>query len=116
MKIRTGLVSNSSSSSFMIVGVKRNFDDLIEALCPGIWDDDSYLYYEGYGTWKSPSEVISIYGGDEPQYIGIDAAKAFVAGETFQGLRSLFIQEAKKYGVDIPENKVDLHYGECGNG
>lgn len=27
MKIRNGFVSNSSSSSFVILGVKRNFDD-----------------------------------------------------------------------------------------
>ena len=30
MKIRNGFVSNSSSSSFVILGVKRNFDDELD--------------------------------------------------------------------------------------
>lgn len=46
MKIRVGFVSNSSSSSFIIIGAKINFDDVVKLMNNSQQKVDSDDYYE----------------------------------------------------------------------
>jgi len=120
MKIRMGFVSNSSSSSFCIIGTENS--DLIRKLAEAEnksfdydgedWDDDKYDYF-GYGC--NEGEVIDFYGDESPYYAGIDLKK-FGEDISIKEMKKLFIKKVKKeLGVDVEEEDVALLFGECGN-
>jgi hypothetical protein len=116
MKSRTGFVSNSSSSSFLIVGINRwankeLFKQIMEA---DGRDDDSFELCYGTETSKSG---LGYYGYDnEPSYLGMDIA-SLLETKTLPELRLHFcgfIQH--KFGIDIDPKQVELHYGQVGSG
>ncbi len=128
MKIRNGFVSNSSSSSFLIVGITDT--DKIKQL---ILKDD--FVNDGYGTSTGtefiytgclPEECfdensnIKVDENDdiiEPEYgieiheAGIDASERLKT-ESFKILKKEFVEKAKKLGVEINPDRVQLLYGE----
>lgn len=126
MKRRTGLISNSSSSSFCIVGVHRNYNSseknyLVDQICDAAgWDYNTH--YISYGEWykgKPDSfEEIQFLGYDsEICYIGLDFEERFRAGKTLDDIRKEFIDAIQELtNIQVNPYDVDFYYGEIGNG
>ena len=114
MKIREGFVSNSSSTSFLIVGVCRCNDSRLAKLAEiDHWKEGGEGYNEG--------DTLVFLGGDygydpnepyHPDYVGIDAEEGIRSNVTLTNLKLEFLSKAKALGVEFRESEVDLHYGE----
>jgi len=121
MKIRKGLVSNSSSSSFAVIGIcrwnigQKKMDEICEAL---------KLNYENEEHGEIHSDLLVVplqaWGSyeDSVYYFGIDASWAFVSTRMdFEYAVDFFIEMMKdNYGITIQRDDVGFHYGEAGSG
>jgi len=116
MKYRNGFVSNSSSSSFVIIGVS---DDTIMqqiAFKDGKFEDGEYRDVDcDYGI--DHSCALNYYGScGEPYYIGMDISKK-LEEKILPELKKEFKQKVEEeYKIDIPLNKIEFYYGEVGDG
>lgn len=128
MKIRSGFVSNSSSSSFLIIGTTDSVYKIAEKV--GLLNDD-----DEYSNWTENENIVDAgYGGaelagkrfsdampyvfygswDEPYYFGIDAEGLLELGERVPDLKELFIKKVKEdFDIDLSNSEVKLHFGEC---
>ncbi len=125
MKTRKGFVSNSSSTSFIIVGVSsdyRNVDsrikDLVKADKPDLengWgggSDGTTLQFLG-GEWDWDEEDADKQRESyEPYFVGIPAEEGLKADKRVSDLKKEFIAKAKALGVNYTEDEVELYYGE----
>lgn len=112
MKIRQGFVSNSSSSSFLIVGA--DWTDLsLEAQEKLTGTKHGGYYNGGHGQFDCNDPHLIIVGDDEPRYVGFDIEESLNRGETVPDLKvKLLTYLFKHYKADtLPE----LIYGEFGN-
>jgi hypothetical protein len=125
MKLRFGFVSNSSSSSFLIVGASCSYRSSdrrgnqlavadkvsLEDGFGGEYNGKSLVFLGGEFDWDTEDAEV-MRDSYEPYYVGIYAEEALKAGKTVLELKKEFIEAAKKLGVTYTENEVDLHYGE----
>ncbi len=118
MKIRAGFVSNSSSSSFIAVGI----DDTNVARQLG-WqspEDEDYDYEQtklqdyGYGTWRVPGSKIVIYGGYDLQCVGLEAEALLNGNYRVSEIGVLVLAELEKLGIST-RRKPKLVFGETSN-
>jgi hypothetical protein len=126
MKIRTGFVSNSSSSSFVLYGIKLKSEENIESLCRKFLTEEQIkeCEYEGEVDWydcfyennvetKLKLDVISCgYSGD--LWIG----KTIITGDYDLENGEIDITELKKIDEKIndifPDLNHKLYYGTYG--
>ena len=92
MKIRTGFVSNSSSSSFCIIGTRRHAKDIAEKA--GVCDEDF-----GYGQCEASGLVFIGTSIDDCTLAGIDAESL---------LKTMTIPEAKKHLIKLIKSKFKI--------
>ena len=124
MKIRNGFVSNSSSTSFCIVGIdinpyyEKEKHPIKEALKNILTDNgkkDMWDYDEHWGGWLDLGDGLSAYGyGEGFEYIGIDLVENFKRGMTYGEMKTAFIEIVKeKYNIDIPKDLIIAEHGEA---
>jgi len=123
MKTRTGFVSNSSSTSFCIVGVSSPYAQAI-AKKMGLTHDDN-----SYGTCEFDDGLIAVFSNngysdeDEDEndasgsveLVGIVADEILENKSVRQAAEEFSEMIEKKYGIKIDPVKVGLHYGEASN-
>lgn len=120
VKIRTGFVSNSSSSSFLAVGIhtiwgagNTLFEKMLERM---EWDKDSSFLsqgiyeYNGLCLYGSSSNISDLF------FIGVDAEVYFNQDMKLSDIIQIFIETVReKLGINIDKSLVGLFYGECGS-
>ena len=127
MKIRNGFVSNSSSSSFCIVGVDindwkleekhesiRKLRDILIPEGKEIWE----VYTDGWGGEYILGDNLTAHGSDgNLYYLGMPAVDFWRDGMSFKELAEVCRKTIKeKYGVDVPIDEFDIYYGETSTG
>lgn len=117
MKARLGFVSNSSSSSFLCLGVEDY--NIIKKMfsAEGLKKNaDGYYDEEGYGAVSGKNVMFYGNSGDDSWYAaGLDEKETRDILETnsLKEARKKFVKLMRdRLNLDIPENKVKLIFGE----
>lgn len=110
MKTRIGFVSNSSSSSFLIVGIddSKTINKIIKAAGlkrKEIREDMSFGVCDING--------LQFLGGEDIYYAGTELTEEIMNDKTLMELKREFADSLKeKYNISVPIEKIGLHYGE----
>jgi hypothetical protein len=135
MKIRNGFVSNSSSSSFCIIGLDYDGKDLILELMEKEGfvvvknkeghkeldlDNEKNCNYNGiWSLAVNKNTYLKYYGGWDEEganYAGLDAEEVLKN----QSITSAKLEFQKliedQFNIKIPLDLIDFYYGEQGDG
>jgi hypothetical protein len=121
MKIRVGFVSNSSSSSFVAVGISKYdhpklYNELMNAIGLPIiegYDEDDIdkladFYDHGSVITKDGSDIV-VYGGYEFWFTGFDAIPLFSNDMKLSEIKIKFHDIVmNKYKIDIPLSDIEF--------
>jgi hypothetical protein len=130
MKIRTDFVTNSSSSSYLVIGVTDQ--GLIEQLFEKLWSEKNMDDYDGdqkfspsygcqmlknnyvaIGTWEEefPYVIGKLLGEGERTF-----KEAILETMTLSQARELVAEQmTKDTGIEIKPSYLKLWFGEAGN-
>lgn len=124
MKIRSGFVSNSSSSSFIAVGISKYehpkaFKKIMAAL--NLTEDACYDELEekewdsfDYGTYRKHG--IYLYENDGVYMVGMNASEDIANDKRLSEIKERLKKQLNKVGVDVDVKDMKLEYGEVGSG
>lgn len=118
MRVRSGFVSNSSSSSFVVVGIRSR------RLCDKILESANLTEEQLWANWDLCTDhgqykvngIDIVWGedyNDEP-LIGLDISSRFTKGHGFKRIYKELVATLKKIGITgfLPSEKVGFHYGQ----
>lgn len=117
MKVRTGFVSNSSTTSFCIIGVDTTWatEKLLQA-CGH--DKEWFQETAGFGSAEADNGMMMFYGeyDNGPSWAGLDA-ETLLVDKTLPQAREWFVKYIQdKLGVVLLLDSVRLCHGEAGDG
>lgn len=133
VKVRMGFVTNSSSTSYLLVGITDGdiIDQIAHAIKPVLPESDDipcdidtfqdtydeYLdYWQAIRSKLESSDLtmaIWLDDGEPPQMIGCEAHSLFMKNMTFDEIKQRFITIIKEhYDIDISPDKVSLEIVE----
>jgi len=107
MKVRTGFVSNSSSSSFCILGTSdekiiKQIDKALEEKYP---DDEIMDLYDDFG-FEFHNET------EDGDVLGLNIKEVFTKEVIKEAATIVQLKIKEKSGIEIPLNKLDIIWGE----
>ena len=114
MKLRYGFVSNSSTTSFCIIGVDDTHAQELLKACG--YNMEWYQDTVSQGIARDPHTLLAFYGNyNDLWYVGVDA-ETLLDDKTYPEARKWFVKYVESMGVDLEIGNVKLYYGEAGTG
>jgi hypothetical protein len=119
MKIRSGFVSNSSSSSFLLVGFSgksliKIMDKLgLNGIPNSNWEERLDLFKDagfteyGYGTYKTNNGLVIVESYNGVDYIGVEAERLLNNGGNVREIGSVVVDKLKELSPDIDVEHFD---------
>lgn len=122
MKIRAGFVSNSSSSSYIAIGVSKYhnaqaFEKIMKAL--GLPKDAGYDDLDGWNEFDHNTYTkhgIYIYEQDGVYLVGMDISEDILKDKRLSEMKAQLRKKFKTVGVDVSVDDMRFEYGEIGYG
>jgi len=111
MKIRIGFVSNSSSTSFCVIGIEN--DLWIDLILEKAGVDRESISHPDQGVFNI-IKGFNCYGDYTPRILGLDAKTSLDTMTLPQSKEHFKEVVNKKFGLNIPIEHIRLLYGEAG--